>query len=99
MQRRNGIRIELDTIGHTNVTLLIVRAAARVEVEQLARDAGAADAAGVLVFEFQLATLRASVTQRFPFVARQFRQRLRAPELGAAHASNPILSMAGGICR
>ena len=44
----------------------------------MARHAGATDAAGVFVFELQLAALRTAVAKGFPFFAGEFRERLCA---------------------
>ena len=85
MQRCNGLRIEFDAIRNTNVSFLVVCAAAGVEIEQFARDAGAADAMSILVFEFQSTALGTAVAQRFPLFARQFGERFRAPERIVTH--------------
>ena len=61
MQRGDSLRIKLDAIRNTNVPLLVVRTLAGVEIEQLTRHVGAADAPRVLILELQLAALRASV--------------------------------------
>ena len=81
IQSANRLGRNHNTIMHTLMAIVIISALARTYIEEFASKARVQKFIGVFILELDEAALAAPITQRLPFLAIEFIQRLVAPKL------------------